>query len=148
MTAEEFDAWRPGTIADYAAAHVRSGSMEAAAARSAAEAQFAQLLPDGPTTADHQLLIPESDGQKVGMLWLHTPADGRAFVYDIEVDEAMRGRGFGRAIMLAAEECAREHGATAIRLHVFGDNAVARRLYDSLGYAATDVIMAKPLDRG
>jgi ribosomal protein S18 acetylase RimI-like enzyme len=110
--------------------------------------QFGDLLPAGVETAEHHLLVGVVDGPEVGMLWLKiptTPEPVVAFVYGVEVDEPMRGRGYGRAIMLAAESYAREHGAATIRLHVFGDNTVARGLYESLGYETTNVNMAKSL---
>ena len=48
-------------------------------------------------------------------------------------------------MMVGAEDYSRDHGAGTIKLHVFGDNTVARGLYTSLGYAETNVNMAKPL---
>jgi ribosomal protein S18 acetylase RimI-like enzyme len=148
MTAEEYDAWVPNAIAEYAADHVRMGSRPAEGALESATKEFETLLPDGLDTAAHHLLVGVDDGAPVGILWLNIPVDQpgpRAFVYGVEVDASMRGRGYGRSIMLAAESYAREHGATSIRLHVFGDNTVARRLYESLGYETTNVNMAKPL---
>jgi len=45
--------------------------------------------------------------------------------------------------MEALEPLARSLGYDAIRLHVFGDNAVARGLYQAVGYTETDVTMVK-----
>jgi ribosomal protein S18 acetylase RimI-like enzyme len=61
------------------------------------------------------------------------------------VDEAYRGRGYGRAAPEALEPLAISLGYGSIGLHVFGDNEVARRLYRSAGYAETDVSMLKRL---
>jgi ribosomal protein S18 acetylase RimI-like enzyme len=68
------------------------------------------------------------------------------FIYDIEVDEAFRGRGYGRAALLALEPLARELGYDTVGLHVFGDNEVARNLYRTSGYVETDVMMNKRLE--
>jgi ribosomal protein S18 acetylase RimI-like enzyme len=148
MTTEEFDAWVPGAIEAYAADHVRAGSKQPDTALESAKQEFDTLLPHGVETPSHHLLTATVDDTSVGILWLHIP-DGqtppRVFIYDIEVDESARGRGYGRAIMLAAEDYARSYGADTIRLHVFGDNTVARSLYDSLGYEATNISMAKTL---
>lgn len=149
MTTDEYARWQPGAVADYAAAHAEAGSMPADQARQLADQQFRDLLPDGITTPGHHLLVPEVDAVPVGLLWLHVPSEERspaAFVYDVEVAPGMRGRGLGRAIMLAAETYARDRGAASMRLHVFGGNAVARHLYESLGYEATNVVMRKILD--
>jgi ribosomal protein S18 acetylase RimI-like enzyme len=39
----------------------------------------------------------------------------------------------------------RDKGNTQLRLHVFGNNAVARALYESLGFQTTNVMMSKSL---
>lgn len=150
MTTAEYDQWRPGAVTSYADDAVRAGSMPADQARAMAEQQFTDLLPDGPDTPQHHLLVPELNGEPIGLLWVRVPVDpdsAPAFVCNIEVDQSMRGRGLGRTVMIAGEDYARERGSTSIRLHVFGDNAVARQLYESLGFAVTDVMMAKPLNR-
>ena len=150
MTQAEYDEWVPRTIEAYAADHKRNGTWPAGQELDMARKQFALLLPDGPNTASHHLLVGTADGERVGLLWLWIDAPdagstSSAFVYDVEVEEAKRGKGFGRSLMLAAEDFAREHNATAIKLHVFGDNAVAIRLYEALGYQPTSISMAKPL---
>ena len=148
MTSAEYDAWVPEAIAGYAAQHVTAGSMPADTALELAGKEFEGLLPHGPETEHHHLLVAESQGERVGILWLRVPSSGdAAFVFDIEVDAQLRSRGHGRAIMLAAESFARNLGAKEIRLHVFGSNTVARTLYESLGYEATSVQMAKSLVR-
>ena len=68
-----------------------------------------------------------------------------AWVNDIEVDEACRGRGYGRQAMLLAEQAARNRGMTSIGLNVHGRNTIARALYDSLGYEVMSQQMKKPL---
>jgi ribosomal protein S18 acetylase RimI-like enzyme len=67
------------------------------------------------------------------------------FIWDIEVVEAARGHGYGRAALAALEPIARDLGYDAIGLHVFGDNEIARGLYRSSGYVETDVSMRKAL---
>lgn len=51
------------------------------------------------------------------------------------VDPAHRGRGHGRALTIAMMARARELGARWAYLQVNDDNDIARRLYDSLGFA-------------
>jgi ribosomal protein S18 acetylase RimI-like enzyme len=64
-------------------------------------------------------------------------------VYDLDIDEPYRGRGYGRAAMLFAEEEARRRGLTRISLHVGARNDVARNLYRSLGFEEHEVAMSK-----
>jgi ribosomal protein S18 acetylase RimI-like enzyme len=105
----------------------------------AGRAQIESLLTDGVATEGHHLLTARNEsGQPVGALWLHTttgPGGPFAFVYDVVVDTSVRGRGFGRSVMVAAEELARSLGARYIELNVFGFNDVARSLYRSIGYS-------------
>jgi len=148
MTAEEYVEWYPRAIAEYAEGHIKAGSMPADKAHDMSAKQFAELLPNGLETPAHHLLIGEVDGERVGILWLNIPVEGEgvnAFVYDVEVESGQRGKGYGRGMMVGAESYSRDRGAATIKLHVFGDNTVARALYTSLGYAETNVNMAKPL---
>jgi ribosomal protein S18 acetylase RimI-like enzyme len=110
---------------------------------------FRQLAPDGRATAGHELRsVVDDAGTVVGSVWL-APRDaigtGSAFIFDIEIAAAHRGRGHGRAALLALEPPARDLGDDAIGLHVFADNEVARSLYRSTGYEETDVTMRKDL---
>jgi ribosomal protein S18 acetylase RimI-like enzyme len=146
MTSQEYDAWLPGAIEGYAAQHADAGSRPAETSLELAHKEFGELLPDGVDTPEHHLLVATDAGTRVGLLWLNVPAQQRtATVFDVEVDQAQRGKGYGRAIMLAAEAYVRERGCSTLRLHVFGSNAVARSLYESLGYETTNVLMAKRL---
>ena len=149
MTAEAFERWYRGAIASYAADKVRVGTWPEDEAMDRSARAFAALLPDGRATAGHELrsIVTEA-GEVVGVLWFATTdelAGDIAFIYDIEIDEAFRGRGYGRAAMLALEPLARSLGFASIGLHVFGDNEVARNLYRSTGYRETDVTMRKDL---
>jgi ribosomal protein S18 acetylase RimI-like enzyme len=149
MTDEEFRPWRTRVVADYIDDLTRETAASAEEARDSAERRLAEVLPDGPRSARTWLMaIVDDTGESVGTLWLAGNRDGsdEAYVYDIEIAESHRGRGLGRATMLAAERLARDAGCRAIGLSVFGTNAVARSLYDSLGYRVVSSRMTKPLD--
>lgn len=47
--------------------------------------------------------------------------------------------------MIAVESLVKEAGETEIGLNVFGFNAPARRLYDSLGYRVVATVMTKTI---
>ena len=150
MTDEEYTAWVEPTIRDYSAHHVAAGNWPAEDALELGRTQFLELLPDGVRTKDHYLYTTHdaATGERAGMLWINIrPKAGKAeaFIYDIVIDEERRGRGYGKATMLACVERARELGADSVGLHVFGDNTVARGLYRSLGFIETDVQMSLPL---
>jgi ribosomal protein S18 acetylase RimI-like enzyme len=153
MTAAEFDDWRSPLVLAYAADHVRVGNWSEQDAPGLADSQLTSLLPQGVDTPGMLVMVGENAaGQPVGHLWLALgprPGSGAdAYIYDIEVDAQQRGQGYGRELLRAAEAEAAEHGATAIGLTVFGDNQVARNLYESAGYASTTISMRKALPGG
>ena len=147
--AEEYAQWSAAQLEAYVDELVASGSMSREAAEEKGRRDAAELLPEGLATPGQLIFRMEADGQSVGWLWLalrNPRAEaGVGFVYDIAVDEALRGRGYGRAAMRLAEDEARRNGLHAIALNVFGHNAIARALYASLCYRETSVQMRKEL---
>ncbi|GMA36426.1 hypothetical protein GCM10025876_26300 [Demequina litorisediminis] len=86
------------------------------------------------------------DGETVGYLWIGRDNSGDPsswWVWDVLVEPEHRGKGYGRAAMLLAEDHARDNGARTLGLSVFGHNDAARRLYTSVGYDITTVKMRK-----
>jgi ribosomal protein S18 acetylase RimI-like enzyme len=142
---DEYDAFIERGLAFYVEDMVRAG-VDRDVAQAKADKDFPLLLPEGLATPGHSLYAIEDDGRFAGYLWL-CDRDGELghslFVYAVEIDEAFRGRGLGRAAMVFAEEESRRLGIAKIALNVFGGNAVARGLYLSLGYAETAVHMEK-----
>jgi ribosomal protein S18 acetylase RimI-like enzyme len=57
------------------------------------------------------------------------------YLAELYVVPAQRGRGLGRALMLAAMELARERGADHMDLGTSDDDVAARALYESLGFS-------------
>ncbi|WP_433216930.1 GNAT family N-acetyltransferase [Dactylosporangium sp. CS-047395] len=148
MTQDEFDARLPALHRDYAEDEVRAGRARPESVRLQVAALFARLLPDG-VDSPGQLLFSgvAAGGDVVGYIWLALPTADRpqAWVYDVQVDAAFRRQGYGRALMLAAEEELRSRGIGVLGLNVFGHNSGARELYESLGYETMTIQMAKDL---
>lgn len=135
MTADDFAPWRAAAERGYAAEIADSGLLTADEARERAAQQFGELLPDGAQTAGHSFWTVEAAGTPVGTIWLrHGLRPGCSFVFDVDIDPAHRGRGYGRAAMLVGEEATVAAGDAQLGLNVFGHNTVARRLYESMGY--------------
>ena len=87
-----------------------------------------------------------SDGTIVGSLWLADKKNPEAqdwYIYDIGVNEGFRGQGLGRLTMEAGEEFVKSDGGLRMGLNVFGPNAVARALYESMNYQVMAVSMFK-----
>ncbi|WP_406098595.1 GNAT family N-acetyltransferase [Streptomyces sp. NBC_01013] len=148
MTPEEFAAWEAGAIAGYAKSLVTRGTPRESALR-AARASHARHLPQGLATEGAQLHHLIHEDEKAGFLWVTRfemhPGQVIGYVFDVEVDERFRGRGYGRALMLQAERLALAAGDTWLGLHVVTANTPALRLYESLGYEPTQYNLAKPL---
>jgi GNAT superfamily N-acetyltransferase len=146
MSAERYASWVEQLITSYAGEKVKAGNwpVEGSLERSAKET--AELLPDGAATTGHDVLVGTVDGEEIGFLWLFTdPAltPRETFIYDIEVKAGNRGRGHGRGMLEAAERWCAEHEVTILKLHVFGFNTTAIKLYESSGYETTNINMAK-----
>lgn len=106
-----------------------------------AESSRLENLPNGLATPGTSIDVLVHDGDVVGHVWVSTreiaPGAVGAFVYDVEVDESQRGKGYGRALMLHAERIAHDMETGVLGLHVFTGNTAAIGLYESLGYATT-----------
>ena len=150
MTKDEFSAWLPWAIGDYAREDVEHKLIEPERARANMSAFLESVIPRGPRTEGHRLSIVEdaTTGERVGYTWwaerdLDTgPA---AWIYDVFIDEPHRGRGYGRGLMEAVEAQVREAGIMRMELHVWVDNAPATSLYRSLGFVPTGMEMFKQL---
>ena len=83
------------------------------------------------------LLIAVSERVIVGALTLvlfRIPTGLRAWIEDVIVDEAARGRGIGEALNQAAIERARVAGARTVDLTSRPSREAANRLYQRLGF--------------
>jgi ribosomal protein S18 acetylase RimI-like enzyme len=145
MTQEEFRVYRRRAIREYAAENIRADNWNPADAEQRAARETDELLPDGVETAGMVLLVGETAGGVVGLVWVGpAPAERPGWwVYDIEIVPAQRGRGYGRALLEAAEREAQRRGAESIGLNVFGGNDAARGLYESSGYEVAATHMRK-----
>jgi ribosomal protein S18 acetylase RimI-like enzyme len=102
---------------------------------------------------DGAVFVALVDGRVGGFVcvWTRVPPEPDepdrpyAFVSDLVVLEALRGRGIGRALLAEAERHARARGAAVLRLDVMIGNAAARRFYENAGFSARRLEMAKPL---
>lgn len=80
---------------------------------------------------------PDERGQIVGMLCLivyRVPTGLRSIIEDVVVDEKMRRRGIGQALVRRAIDLAREAGADGVSLTSNPQREGANQLYLSMGF--------------
>ncbi len=93
-----------------------------------------------------QLLIavdPDAEGEaaivaSMTLVVFPIPTGIRAWIEDVVVDEAARGRGVGAALNERALEIARERGARTVDLTSRPSREAANRLYQRLGFVRRD----------
>lgn len=140
---EDYERFLEREVRSYAEDHVRNGNWEAEGALERSRKEFERYLPDGINTPDQYLWSITDEAQhKIGVLWVQIKA-GKAFILDFVIDEASRGRGFGKQALAAMDEKLKSLGAESVALHVFGDNISAQELYKKMGFQITNMHMMK-----
>jgi ribosomal protein S18 acetylase RimI-like enzyme len=149
MTREEFSRWQRASAEEFARHQVAAGTWAADDALERALASNSATLPAGIDTERMFFLRAVVDEQPVGHAWIGLDhprgAVDCAFLYDIEIDEPWRGRGYGRMLLAAVEEAVREAGIPSLELNVHGGNGTAISLYGSAGYTVVTQQMRKAL---
>jgi ribosomal protein S18 acetylase RimI-like enzyme len=91
--------------------------------------------------ATRLLVALDEDGTVLGTLTLavfRIPTGVRAWIEDVVVDEAARGRGIGRALTQHALDLAHAEGARTVELTSRPTRAAANGLYTGMGFAVRD----------
>jgi ribosomal protein S18 acetylase RimI-like enzyme len=150
FTEVDFHAWLLQAIPAFALTNVEDGRWTLAESIDRSKEAHAALLPQGLATPGQFFVrLQDADsGSDVGALWWSEsdPAGGRqAWVYNIEIADSARRRGFARAAFHELERVVGERGVRHPSLHVFGHNHGARRLYDALGFEPTSITLRKTL---
>lgn len=144
ITEDELPGFIATSMREYAEQKHTMGGVPLDDAIAQAGAETEHYFPGGKLSPGHAILIAtDDDGSPVGRLWMAPRHDSReaAFIYDIQVDEHARGKGYGRELMREAEKWSRDNGYRTLLLHVFGGNDIAIHLYESMGFVTTDRMM-------
>ena len=110
--------------------------------RSASPMTEAELAEVVGSDATHLLVARDGDGPGLGggivgsmtLVVFRIPTGVRAWIEDVVVDEAARGRGVGEALNRAALELAERRGARSVDLTSRPSREAANRLYRKLGF--------------
>ena len=83
------------------------------------------------------LFTAESGGAVVGALtlvWYDVPSGRKAWIEDVVVDAATRGRGIGEALVREALALARREGVARVMLTSNATRRASHRLYERMGF--------------
>jgi ribosomal protein S18 acetylase RimI-like enzyme len=85
-------------------------------------------------------VVASRDGRAIGVVaWLREANGDSAEIRAVAVEPDARGKGCARALFEAAHEALAKAGVQSAWLVTTNDNEPAIRLYESLGYAVTEV---------
>ena len=100
-------------------------------------ADLAQMIAD-KASAGHAFLVAEADGAVLGFASYGQFRGGIGYAHTMEhtiiLGSNARGRGLGRALMLAIEDHARAGGAHSIFAGVSAENPEGRAFHAAMGY--------------
>jgi ribosomal protein S18 acetylase RimI-like enzyme len=140
LTAAERNAFLKAEAVRYAESKSRAGVWKPEEAPARAQEELRGLLQGRPGLRGHRFYKGvDGLGREIGWVWIGpvpgSESDRHArWLFQILVKEEFRGQGLGRALLLAAEDQLRSDGVESLGLNVWAFNAVARSLYESVGY--------------
>ena len=150
MSDVDFRRYMENAVEDYAQSRFKCGEEPIEESRAVAKDSYEQLLPQGiASPGQHLFCIVSADVDgPVGLVWLALREKygvKSAYVYDLEVHRAHRGKGYARGALAGAEALAREWGAARLSLNVWKWNETAIRLYEKAGFDVMALGMTKVL---
>ncbi len=151
MNETDFKVYYDHLIQTYAEDNVIHGDWDENEAFDLAKFQMKALLPNGLNSSDHYLfsLFHEKLNMNIGQLWVQIQeikTTKKAFIFDIEIFDVFRGKGFGTEAIKVLEEWLIASGVKSLGLHVYASNPVARELYLKSGFTDMSYNMVKTLN--
>ena len=130
-------------VLEHASQLTRAGEIVEADSVALARERLRGLLADELRALGHQFFVARSAIVKprIGWVWI-SPAPaflgpsraGSRWLSQLTIEETVRGRGWGRALLNATERYLVQIGVEQLWLRVFDWNTAGRALYDSQGY--------------
>ncbi len=126
-------------IVEYAEEQVRAGHWSRAEAMELSRESTTEFFTVDSAAKGHRFFKGvDGSHREIGWIWIGPPPEiaqnDTRWLYQITVAESLRGRGYGRGMLLAMENLLARDGVEELYLNVFRWNRVARSLYDSAGY--------------
>lgn len=146
MTGDEFKIYFDNKIERYSRVLSQNVHEEGEESFSKALKQLNNLLPQGLDTPNHYLLNIFKDDETIGFVWIKVETEKKsAFLYEIYIFDKHRGKGYGTLVINDVEEWLKLKGIHYFKLHVFGSNTEARKLYERLGFGIAGINMLKSI---
>lgn len=148
MNEKELDDYIKFMIPDFASDLAKNFKKPMEEALKESKKMMDDLFKDGLETKGQYIyhIHDSSTGENVGVLWYFINLEtNAAFIYHIYIDEAYRGKGYGKVSLQDMELIIKEQGAKTIGLNVFGHNETALNLYKKLGYNVSAISMDKTI---
>ena len=95
---------------------------------------------------DHAQFAALIGNRPIGLIGAQQENAETVYLYSLWLDPAARGQGLARPLVAAAVDWARDRRARMVTLRVAVDNALARGVYESLGFTTTVVENSSPRD--
>lgn len=152
MLEADFNAYMSRALPLLAAAQSSAYRMTLEDARSSAEAAFDKIEPAAePGASGQHLYIVVAGEVEVGAIWFEVRQSGGgcyAYLYDWIIWPEYRGKGLGKAALVAVEQAVQKQGCSRLMLNVFAHNRFAYDLYRRYGFAVGSSILVKQLQSG
>jgi GNAT superfamily N-acetyltransferase len=138
----EYAAFTRQQVAENARQHLQAGEWTMQEALTRSREELTDLLTDALRAAGHVFLKgTDAHGTPIGWLWV-APApeflgenrERKRWLSQITVEESLRGRGYGGALLVALHGWLAAQGVEELWLRVYDWNEAARRLYARAGY--------------
>lgn len=150
MNQNEFDDYFVQAVESYAGGLIKSGRFpDERKAHEFAQWEYNDIFPQGMETPDTDVYHIYVGGNKAGVIWLLKEQD-IGFIGDFLIDSPYRHQGYGTKALCRIEQAAAQSGMKKMRLGVFKNNTIARKLYEKQGYQVirereTDLMMEKTI---
>ena len=95
---------------------------------------------------DHAQFAAWIGNRPVGLIGAQQETQDCVYLYSLWLDPEARGQGLARPLVAAAVDWARDRRARTVTLRVAAGNALARGVYESLGFTATSLETRGPRD--
>jgi ribosomal protein S18 acetylase RimI-like enzyme len=93
---------------------------------------------------DHAQFAALVDDRPIGLIGAQLETAESVYLYSLWLDPAARGHGLARELVATAVNWARDRRARTVTLRVAADNAVARGVYESLGFTLATAETSSP----